>query len=99
MAFIVEYTFVRPNADTAWPEFTEVQQSQIQSLRDEHNIATLESISEDGLTKTLRQSAENQHTYTPFYNQGQPIWEAAGIVYRCEQDGIDLSLNIVENTF
>ena len=99
MAFIVEYTFVRPNVETAWPDFTEAQKTQIQNLRNEHNITSQENISEDGLTKVLRQGAENQHVYTPFYNQGQPIWEAAGIVYRCEQNGIDLSLNIVENTF
>ena len=99
MSFIVEYKFERPSQDIDWPEFTTEQQSEIQVLRNKHGVISEEIISEDGLVKTLRQTAENQHTYTPFYNEGQTIWEAAGIVYRCEQAGITLSLNVVESTF
>lgn len=99
MAFIVEYTFTRPNTDVGWTyEFDADKQTQIQALRETHSITTSESTSEDGLVYKLRQSAENVSIYNAFYNSGQPIWEAAGIVYNSEQAGISVAMDIIENT-
>lgn len=99
MAFTVEYTFTRPSTDVAWTyEFAADQQTQIQALRETHNIVTQESTSADDLVYKLRQTASNSDNYNAFYNTAQPIWEAAGIVYKSEQAGITLSLDIVENS-
>jgi len=99
MAFTVEYTFTRPSTDVDWTyEFAADQQTQIQALRETHNIVTEESTSSDDLVYKLRQTASNSDKYNVFYNAAQPIWEAAGIVYKSEQAGITLSLDIVENS-
>lgn len=99
MAFTVEYTFTRPSTDVAWTyEFAADQQAQIQALRETHSIVTEESTSADDLVYKLRQTASNSDNYNVFYNTAQPIWEAAGIVYKSEQAGITLSLDIVENS-
>lgn len=99
MAFTVEYTFTRPNTDVEWTyEFDADKQTQIQALRELHSISTTESTSADGLVYKLQQSAENVSIYNAFYNAGQPIWEAAGIVYNSEQAGIALGMDIIENT-
>jgi len=99
MAFTVEYTFTRPNTDVDWTyEFGPDQEAHIQALREMHSITTQESTSSDGLVYTLRQTAEDSATYNVFYNAGQPIWEAAGIVYNSSQAGIELAMDIIENT-
>lgn len=99
MAFTVEYTFTRPSTDVDWTyEFAADQQTQIQALRETHNIVTEESTSSDDLVYKLRQTASDSTVYNAFYNTAQPIWEAAGIVYKCEQAGISLAMNIIENS-
>ena len=99
MAFTVEYTFTRPSTDVEWTyNFSVDQQVEIQSARELHNIITEESTSSDGLVYKLRQTASQSTVYNAFYNVAQPIWEAAGIVYKSEQAGITLSLDVVENT-
>ena len=98
MAFTVEYIFTRPSTDVEWTyAFAADQQTQIDALREIHSITTQESTSADGLVYKLTQSASDIIKYTEFYNTAQPIWEAAGIVYKSEQAGITLSLDIVEN--
>ena len=99
MAFTVEYTFTRPSTDVEWTYgFAADQQAQIQAARELHEIVTQESTSADSLVYTLRQTASDSSVYGAFYNTAQPIWEAAGIVYKCEQAGISLAMDIVENT-
>jgi len=98
MAFAIEYTFVRPSTDVAWPEFSVDQQTQIQALRETHNVSSTDTFSEDNLTWVRRQAAESMEAYTPFYTEGQPIWEAAGIIYNAQQADITVSLDIIENT-
>lgn len=99
MAFTVEYTFTRPSTDVEWTyAFAADQQTQIDALREIHSITTQESTSADGLVYKLTQSASDISTYNAFYIAGQPIWEAAGIVYNSSQAGIILEMNITENS-
>lgn len=97
MAFRIEYVFERPSADVSWPDFTATQETEIQALRETHNISSEDVYDNDGLIWKRIQTAESQAVYDPFYEAGKPIWDAAQIVSRAQENGITITMDIVEN--
>ena len=99
MAFTVEYTFTRPSTDVDWTySFSESAQAEINNLRSSHGVTVSDSTSEDGLTYRLIQSANNHSDYSAYYYAANDIWEAEGIIYACNNAGITVSLNLIENS-
>ena len=98
MAFVVEYTFIRPNTNVDWPDFGADRDAKIEALRESHSISSQDSISDDGLTWKRIQSAASTQQYTSFYEQGQPIWEEAKILDTAADRSIQVDMVITENT-
>ena len=98
MAFVVEYTFLRPNTEVEWPSFGAERDARIEALREAHSISSHDSISDDGLTWKRIQSAASTEEYTAFYEKGQPIWEEAKIMDTAADRSIQVDMVITENT-
>ena len=98
MPFVVEYTMKRPNKEVDFPVEDLPQKDVLSNLREDYDILSEVTFSEDGLTRTLRHTAKDANTYNDFYTQAQPCWEKAKILPACSELNIDLTMDIVENT-
>tara|TARA_R110001632_G_scaffold109879_1_gene220239 strand:+ start:171 stop:467 length:297 start_codon:yes stop_codon:yes gene_type:complete len=98
MALVVEYVMQRPSTDVEFPVLDSQEQSSVESLRERYHVNSAITISEDGLTWTMRQSCDDVTEYGDFYQAAGPHWDKSKIVTRCSEHNIDISMSIVENT-
>lgn len=98
MAFVVEYIMKRPDTSVEFPLLLEKDQLAIEKLREDHRISSSTTMSEDGLTWTMRQSTDVILNYGSYYEAAGKHWDNSKIVSRCSDLNIEISMDVVENT-
>lgn len=97
MAFVVEYIMKRPDTSVEFPLLSEKDQLAIEKLREEYCITSSTTVSDDGLTWTMRQSTDVLVDYGSYYEAAGKHWDNSKVVSRCADLNIDITMDVVEN--
>lgn len=97
MAFIVDRTFTRTDAGTAWPweSMAASDTSTLESSRTTHSVSQAITAADDGLSITYRESCASYDAYLPYFEVAQPIWQSNNLG---TASGISFTHTVVENT-
>jgi len=74
MAMSVEFKITRPNTETDWP-WSGV--SGLSSLREQYNVTSSESVSEDGLVWTGVETCPDENVVA-YFEEFKTFWDQAG---------------------
>lgn len=97
MAFVVEYKFVREDTSVDFPSTNEKDKEVIAGMKEAYNVVFDSTLSDDGLTRIITHSADNQYDYVSFYDESRPHFEKSKFSEKCAKDNIHFTMNIVEN--
>lgn len=93
----VKFVFIREDTSVEFVENPESVDLKMAALREKYNITATVEYSEDGLTKTLIQEANDMDSYVNFYNEATPLWEKTKHIDSCSKRNISVSMDVIEN--
>jgi len=94
MAMTVEFKITRPGTDTDWPWSSLSGVSELNSLREQYNVTSSDSVSDDGLVWTWYETCPDENVQD-YFSAYKSFWQKTGVNIIASDNNVTIDSRVV----